>query len=232
MNRAILSKQVNRELIGDLKNNTQALLSFLQNQNDGTIVYALEKLGRLENGYSRQPLLNLLNNTNENIRALSLKNLAKMSDISLLPIFIKYASADESTEVRREAVSAIGRLRNTEAIPILINLLNDKDPKVVMQAIRGLLVFSQREEVKQELKKLIDHPNELIKEVINKEVNGVQYKSSSSQRHDEFPSSLKNTVVHGDVQEILKHVPDESIHLTFTSPPYYNARDYSIYQSL
>ncbi|HAS16556.1 MAG TPA: hypothetical protein DCR39_01330 [Nitrospiraceae bacterium] len=25
--------------------------------------------------------------------------------------------------------------------------------------------------------------------------------------------------------------PDESIHLTFTSPPYYNARDYSIYQS-
>ena len=101
-----------------------------------------------------------------------------------------------------------------------------------MQAIRGLFVFSQREEVKKELKKLIDHPNELIKEVINKEINGVQYKPNNSQRHDEFPSLLKNTVVHGDVQEILKHVPDESIHLTFTSPPYYNARDYSIYQSL
>ena len=42
---------------------------------------------------------------------------------------------------------------------------------------------------------------------------------------------MKNTVVQGDVLEILKHVPDESIHLTFTSPPYYNARDYSIYQS-
>jgi len=38
-------------------------------------------------------------------------------------------------------------------------------------------------------------------------------------------------VVHGDVQEVLKYVPDESVHLTFTSPPYYNARDYSIYQS-
>jgi DNA modification methylase len=33
------------------------------------------------------------------------------------------------------------------------------------------------------------------------------------------------------VQDIVKYVPDESIHLTFTSPPYYNARDYSIYQS-
>lgn len=35
----------------------------------------------------------------------------------------------------------------------------------------------------------------------------------------------------GDVVDTLRHVPDESIHLTFTSPPYYNARDYSIYQS-
>jgi DNA modification methylase len=31
--------------------------------------------------------------------------------------------------------------------------------------------------------------------------------------------------------EVLKYVPDESVHLTFTSPPYYNARDYSIYPS-
>ena len=26
-------------------------------------------------------------------------------------------------------------------------------------------------------------------------------------------------------------LPDQSIHLTFTSPPYYNARDYSTYAS-
>ncbi len=34
-----------------------------------------------------------------------------------------------------------------------------------------------------------------------------------------------------EVREVLKYVEDESIHLTFTSPPYYNARDYSIYPS-
>lgn len=231
MNRSLLSKQVNKELIDELKNNTQALLSFLQNQNDGTIVYALEKLGRLENGYSKEPLLSLLNNQNENIRTLSIKNLAKIGDISLLPTFVKYARSDKSTEVRRESVSAVGRLRNKKTISVLVGFLKDNDPKVVMQAIRGLLVFSQREEVKQELKKLINHPNELIKEVINKEVNGFHYKSNSSQKHDEFPNYLRNTVVHGDVQEILRYVPDESVHLTFTSPPYYNARDYSIYQS-
>jgi len=231
MNRLLLSKQVNGDMIDELKNNTHAFLSFLQDQNDGTIVYVLEKLGRLENGYSKEPLLNLLKNQNENIRALSIKNLAKMSDISLLPVFVKYASTDESTEVRRESVSAVGRLRNEKAIPVLLKFLADRDPKVVMQAIRGLLVFPDKIEVRQELKKLLGHPNELIKEVINKEVNGSSYKSNGLQKHDEHPSFLRNTIVQGDVQETLKFVPDESIHLTFTSPPYYNARDYSIYQS-
>ena len=46
-----------------------------------------------------------------------------------------------------------------------------------------------------------------------------------------LPDYLKNVVVNGDVIEVLKIVSNESIHLTFTSPPYYNARDYSIYQS-
>lgn len=218
-------------MIDGLKNNTQAMLSFLQNQNDGTIVYVLEKLGRLENGYSKQPLLNLLNNPNEVIRTLSIKNLGKIGDVSLLDTFIKFAEQDESTEVRRESVSAIGRLRNEKTIPILIRLLSDNDPKVVMQAIRGLLVFPNSTVIKQELKKLIDHPNELIKEVINKEVRGVSYGSHGVGKPDEFPTFLKNTIVHGDVAETLNHVPDEAIHLTFTSPPYYNARDYSIYQS-
>jgi len=231
MNRSVLSKQINKEQIDNLKNDTKALLTFLQDQNDGTIVYVLEKLGRLENGYSKQPLLNLLDNNNETIRSLALKNLAKIGDVSLLDTFVKFAKQDESTEVRRESVSAIGRLRNEKTIPVLIKLLSDKDPKVVMQAIRGLLVFSNNIQVKKELSKLLNHPNELIKEVIGKEINGVSYGSKNSGKHDEFPDYLKNTIVQGDVLEALKYVPDESVHLTFTSPPYYNARDYSIYQS-
>jgi len=63
------------------------------------------------------------------------------------------------------------------------------------------------------------------------EINGVSYSSNKVEKHDESPDFLKNTVVQGDVVDILKNISDESIHLTFTSPPYYNARDYSIYQS-
>lgn len=231
MNRAVLQKEFNKDEIDILKNDTGILSSFFETKNDSSIVYVLENLGRLENGYSKEPLLELLINKNENIRLLAIKNLAKIGDVSLLKIFIKFAQQDESTEVRRESVSAIGRLRNEKAIPILTELLLDRDPKVVMQAIRGLLIFSKNILVKQELKKLINHPNELIKEVIGKEINGVSYSSNNGEKHDEFPNYLKNIVVQGDVVETLSHVPDESIHLTFTSPPYYNARDYSIYQS-
>jgi DNA modification methylase len=51
--------------------------------------------------------------------------------------------------------------------------------------------------------------------------------NSASESYD----YLKNVVVNADTIEVMKLLKDESIHLTFTSPPYYNARDYSIYPS-
>ena len=231
MNRALLIDQINEDFLERLKNDPDYFTSIAHNTNDSSILFILERLGRLENKKCKEPLLSLLNNSNDNIRALSLKNLAKLSDVSLLSVFYSFATEDESTAVRREAVSAIGRLRNEQTIPFLIELLQDKDPKVVMQAIRGLLVFSGKANVKIELMKLKDHPNELIREVINREFNSINSQTIKKQKHDEFPEILKNVVVHGDVLDVLKYVPDESVHLTFTSPPYYNARDYSIYQS-
>jgi len=231
MSRATLQNKFNKDQIESLKNDTSLLSSFFQSKNDGDIVYVLEKLGKLNDGNNKAALLDLLNSPNESIRSLSIKNLAKIGDISLLDIFVSFAKQDESTEVRREAVSAIGRLRNEITIPFLIRLLSDNDPKVVMQAIRGLLIFSKNSLVKKELAKLAEHPNELIKEVIDKEINGVSYTIDNNEKHDEFKLCLKNTVVQGDVIETLSCIPDESVHLTFTSPPYYNARDYSIYQS-
>ena len=72
MNKAMLSKQINGELIDQLKDDSRALLSFLQNQSDRTVIYALEKLGRLKNGNSREPLLSLLNSPNEIVRVLAI----------------------------------------------------------------------------------------------------------------------------------------------------------------
>jgi len=37
-------------------------------------------------------------------------------------------------------------------------------------------------------------------------------------------SALRNTIACGDAEEILQDLPEESVDLVFTSPPYYNAR--------
>lgn len=42
---------------------------------------------------------------------------------------------------------------------------------------------------------------------------------------------MNNCLVHGDACDVLASVPDDNFHLTFTSPPYYNARDYASYKS-
>lgn len=41
-----------------------------------------------------------------------------------------------------------------------------------------------------------------------------------------------NYLIKGDSEEILKQLPDNSIHLAVTSPPYFNAREYSQWTSL
>jgi DNA modification methylase len=136
---------------------------------------------------------------------------------------------DNDTSVRREAISSIGRMRKEIVKPYLIEALKDNDPKVVCQAIRGLLVFKGNG-VDEELKNLINHENEMVRTVIYKEFFASQ-KTNSNQPHTESYNYLKNVVVNADTIETMKLLKDESIHLTFTSPPYYNARDYSIYPS-
>ena len=189
----------------------------------------LENLGSLPDNFDGKLLLSLLESENNKIRLLTLKNLGKLKNIEYLSIFNQIAENDLDSLIRREAVSAIGRLRNKGTIPYLLKFLNDHDPKIILQAIRALLVFKNASFVKTELMKLINHPNEIIKEVIRKHFYDSENKSVDE--HSKSPDFLKNKVILGDVREIIKIIPDQSIHLTFTSPPYYNARDYSIYKS-
>lgn len=42
---------------------------------------------------------------------------------------------------------------------------------------------------------------------------------------------LKDTVILSSIENVVKLIPDDTIHLTFTSPPYYNAMSYATYPS-
>lgn len=201
---------------------------------EAALLFMLDNLGKLPAGFNGDLFIPLLTHVNPKIRMLAAKNIGKLKDEKFLTELSQFASIEKNTFTRREAISAIGRMRSEKAIPILTQYLADADPKVVLQALRGLLYFKEKPEVQTALDSLHEHPNELIREHLANEVKNKSSRSQGAkkdQHHPSSPDTLKNVILYADVQEALKIIPDESIHLTFTSPPYYNARDYTIYQS-
>ncbi|MFA5655747.1 MAG: DNA methyltransferase [Dysgonamonadaceae bacterium] len=198
----------------------------------GTINFILENLGQLPKNFNDQFLYELLDHQHSQVRMNAVKNIGKLNAKSNITILCKLYSKETDTSVRREIVSSIGRQRRVDNKILLFDFLKDEDPKIVCQAIRGLLVFGKDKDVQNHLRPLINHPNEMVRTVIYKEYFAEKNtKNKNLLPHVETYDFLKNTVINGDVREVLKFVPDDSIHLTFTSPPYYNARDYSIYPS-
>ncbi len=220
----------------NIKNEHVNVRDFLsKNKNNASnIVEFLDKLGRLPQDFDLSWATNLLNHPVVEVRIQTIKAIGKVHSEDTLDVLKTVIKNDTSTLVIREAVSSIGRIKKQSIIPVLIELLEHKDPKIVCQALRGLIVFRGIEIVDSALKKLKKHPNEVVRkgiETIFSKQKSPKYSKINSLNHINVLDCLKNVAVNGDVLEVLKYVPDDSIHLTFTSPPYYNARDYSIYES-
>jgi DNA modification methylase len=221
-----------KEYIKELKNNGNgAIGQLIKNyQNSGSLTFILKNLGQLPKDFDGSFLPDLLGHKNPTVRLWAIKTIGKLGNEEYLPLLKQTALHDSDTNVRREAVSSIGRMRTREGRTILTEILQDNDPKIVCQAIRGLLVFKGDSQVDASLKSLLNHENEMVRTVIYKEYFAEQ-KDKKAQPHTETYNYLKNVVVNADTIETMKLLKDESIHLTFTSPPYYNARDYSVYPS-
>lgn len=224
---------ISREDVLAAKENGQDGLSKLikSTHSSGDLVFILENLGSLPTTFGNTCFIDLLKHENKDVRFWAVKTLGKLKSAELLPYFINVIDFDPSTTVKREAVSSIGRMRIAETIPTLISILKNSDPKIVCQAIRGLLVFKSNPKVDAQLRELHNHDNEMVVSIIEKEYYQEKIQKKETQPHPETYPFLINVAVNGDVRDVLKYVPDESVHLTFTSPPYYNARDYSIYPS-
>ena len=137
---------------------------------DKEIISKLKSLGKLDTQFEDEDILiSLIRYGNKEIRYYAIINLAKIKNVKLLEIYVSALKSEETSRNRREIASAIGRMRSETAIPVLKRLLKDRDPNVVLQAIRGLLVFKDRKSVLNLLKELANHPNELVKKVIEVE---------------------------------------------------------------
>tara|TARA_Y100000310_G_scaffold254068_1_gene261097 strand:+ start:237 stop:1445 length:1209 start_codon:yes stop_codon:yes gene_type:complete len=101
--------------------------------------------------------------------------------------------------------------------------------------------FKEAEEFLEEVQELKNKPQEeIIKSFNDIYIKHIKkkFQKEDSPEHDkklfEFMNkkSDKVKIYWGDVHNFLKSCPSESIHLMVTSPPYYNARDYSQWENM
>lgn len=194
------------------------------------LLYLLDNLGKLPSGFNGEVFIPLFSHPNTKVRRLAVKNVGKLKNECFLETLTTFAHNEVDSLTRREAISAIGRMRSERAIPVLIHFLTDTDPKVILQGLRALLYFKEHPEVEEGIAILREHPNEMIREHFENAKTD-KAPSVAKQSHSMSLDALKNVIVCADVQEAFTVIPDESVHLTFTSPPYYNARDYTIFKS-
>ena len=133
-------------------------------RDETTLLSLLDNLGKLPVGFNGELFVPLLTHANPKIRTLAVKNVGKLKDEKFLEELSQFAANENNTLARREAISAIGRMRSQKAIPILTDYLTDTDPKVILQSVRALLYFKEKPEVQTALESLREHPNELIRE--------------------------------------------------------------------
>lgn len=225
---------LSKEYIKQIKQHTPHIFPLLIEEyqnNVGSILFILENLGSLPKNFQTDWIEKLLQNDNEQVRFWAVKTLGKVKNSQLLDLLNYVVLSDSSTIVKREAVSSIGRMRDPKIQTLLLQYLQSYDPKIICQAIRGLLPFKGQPEIDNALRKLVNHENEMVRSVIYKEYFSQKVNKKTLLPHTETYPFLKNVVVNSDVRDVLQLVPEDSVHLTFTSPPYYNARDYSIYPS-
>jgi DNA modification methylase len=222
-----------KQYIAELKHKGNVFISnLISSQKDvSSINFILESLGHLPENFNPDFLYKLLHHNHSQVRLNAVKNIGKLNGKCNIKSLFELYKIETNTSVRREIVSSIGRQRKSTSKAMLVDFLQDEDPKIVCQSIRGLLTFEKDDEVERSLRSLINHPNEMVRTIIYKKYFSKDNKNKNILPHTKTYDFLKNVVVKADVLDALKVVPDESIHLTFTSPPYYNARDYSIYPS-
>ena len=135
-----------------------------------------------------------------------------------------------SSEIRREIISSIGRYKDNDKVLFFIEQ-HAFDEKNIMDEVYQFFRTAIYKSADPRFQNLRD---KLLKYYDNEVLhNMLRYKSYDKKEFKKQHPLNKVTplILEGNNTETLKTIPDQSVQLIFTSPPYYNAREYSIYKS-
>ena len=164
--------------------------------------------------------------TVESIKALG-KSRTPDSFNTLLAVFSESLPID----VKREVVSSIGRYCDNDRVYEFVSreAFNESHPmELIYQMFRTCLYKSGEDSRFRELgdRMLNFYHNEILDKMNEYYIFRQSREKLRARERITTPLLLA-----GDCEETLKQLPAESVQLIFTSPPYYNAREYSDYSS-
>ena len=162
----------------------------------------------------------------EQIKALGKeKNEANLNE--LLRIFALPAPV----EIKREIVSSIGRQNDNGKIYSFIKreAFNGNNPMdLIYQMFRTCLYKSKEDE------RFLSLKHEIMNYYKNENIykmNDFYDFRQQREKKKTVQKIMRPLLLAGDVLYMLNEIPDNSIQCIFTSPPYYNAREYANYKS-
>lgn len=159
-----------------------------------------------------------------------IKKLGKTRSNENLELLIKLFDEDFPVLLKREIVSSIGRHKDNDKIYdfLIENLQKNNQMEIVFQMFRTCL-YKMSDSRFYNLKNIILKKFE--NEVLYKMDAFYSYKHSTSKFIKPEKFTNKPILLEGDNSITLQTIPSNTIQLIFTSPPYYNAREYSNYYS-
>ncbi len=160
-----------------------------------------------------------------------IKKLGKDKNEENLSLLIQIFNDENlSVDIKREVVSSIGRQTNLDRIYAFIvenAFENSTIMEYIYQMFRTCLYKQNLDSRFEELKKRIlnYYQNEILYKMD-------EYYSYRKMRHKRKKGKIDTPILlAGDSEKTLLQLPENSIQLAFTSPPYYNARIYTNYFS-
>ena len=171
-------------------------------------------------------ILQLLASSRARDKSTALRILQTQCQLRHRDCLFEFCQTEPEQKFRLEACELFRRLRDESIIPLMLQLLADPNPLIVGQACLALAPYKTQTRVARAFRKLRQHPNEIVRELLDNLLSPPGRLACPP-----AAPALHDVLVTGDVNKILRHVPPGVFDLTFTSPPYYNARDYSIFPS-
>ena len=167
---------------------------------------------------------------NNGITVEYIKTLGKERLEENLDILLKLYHQDHPIEIKREIVSSIGRQKDKQRVYEFIAehaFQKATYMELIYQMYRTTL-YNYKDEKFKTLAERIEmfYDNEIIKKM-----KSFYFYDKSKYRKNKIEKIITPTLLVGDSSKTLTLIPEQSVQLIFTSPPYYNARQYSDYHS-